>query len=63
MGGDKPVAPPDATEKLQALVRVHILVAGLVLEAGEMRGTAPRVSTLRKLAKGLDVDPRELLDD
>jgi transcriptional regulator with XRE-family HTH domain len=25
--------------------------------------TAPRVSTLRKLAKGLDVDPRELLDD
>jgi hypothetical protein len=24
---------------------------------------APRVSTLRKLAKGLDVDPRELLED
>jgi transcriptional regulator with XRE-family HTH domain len=25
--------------------------------------TAPRVSTLRKLAKALDVDPRALLDD
>jgi transcriptional regulator with XRE-family HTH domain len=25
--------------------------------------TSPRVSTLRKLAAALDVDPRELLDD
>ncbi len=32
------------------------------IERGQL-DTAPRVSTLRKLAKGLDVDPRELLED
>ena len=32
------------------------------IERGQL-DTAPRVSTLRKLARGLDVDPRELLED
>jgi len=38
-------------------------ITSIVRIEREQLDTAPRVSTLRKLAKGLDVDPRELLDD
>ena len=38
-------------------------ITSIVRIEREQLDTAPRVWRLRKLAKGLDVDPRELLDD
>lgn len=38
-------------------------ITSIVRIEREQLDTAPRVSTLRKLARGLGVDPRELLDD
>jgi len=38
-------------------------ITSIVRIERDQLATAPRVSTLRKLAKGLGVDPRELLDD
>jgi transcriptional regulator with XRE-family HTH domain len=56
-------------EKVREARRRAMLTQGELAEKSGVRierdqlDTAPRVSTLRKLAKGLDVDPRELLDD
>ena len=38
-------------------------ITSIVRIERDQLGTSPRVSTLRKLAAALDVDPRELLDD
>lgn len=38
-------------------------ITSIVRIEREQLDTAPRISTLRKLAKGLDVDPRDLLAD